>query len=172
MTPRAKELAVTILRMIANGSLGGGIVGTFAKLDDIIEEVGDKQDAKSVINNFLLPMKYIRKINDKFKEAHNHELDYVAYRITELGKTYLESKNAATIHQNNFGNVYGSNISIDSKYVSQIIKEQSDETKQLLTDLLVASEKKDKTVILRTLGYIGDKSLDLLIAIIAGGVKL
>ena len=33
-------------------------------------------------------------------------------------------------------------------------------------------KKKDKDTIIKTLGYIGDKSLDLLIAIIAGGMKL
>lgn len=172
MTPRAEELAITILRMVASGNKGTDTTGLFAKLDDILEEVGDKQDTRNVIDHFLLPLKYIRKINDKFKEINGHKLDYVAYQITQLGRTYLESKNAAIINQNNFGNVYGSNISIDSKYVSQIIKEQDDETKQLLEDLLVAAEKKDKSVILKTLGYIGNKSLDLLIAIIAGGVKL
>lgn len=172
MTPRAQELAITILRMIADGGLGGGAEGTFAKLNDIIEEIGDEEDVESIIDGFLLPMKYIRKINDKFKQVHDHELDYTAYQITESGKTHLSKKGATTIHQNNFGDVYGSNISVDSKYVSQIINSQDDKTKRLLQSLLVATEKKDKSAIIKTLGYIGDKSLDLLIAIIAGGVKL
>lgn len=95
MTPRAKELAITILRMIAEGNLGGGDVGTFAKLDDIIEEIGSKEDVESVINNFLLPMRYIVKVNTKFKKIHGYELEYVAYQIKELGKTYLRNQGKA-----------------------------------------------------------------------------
>ncbi|MES2971406.1 MAG: hypothetical protein V4702_03735 [Patescibacteria group bacterium] len=174
MTPRAKELAATILQIIADGNLGTDATGHFAKLDDIINEIGDKQDTLSVLNSFLLPMKYIRKINDRFEEIHKNKLEYKAYQITALGKNYLSQQSAMHIdaRQNHFGNIYGSNISISSQYVSQIIDKQEDETKELLRQLLEVTEKKDKSAILKTLGYIGDKSLDLLIAIIAGGVKL
>lgn len=174
MTPRAKELAATILQIIADGNLGTDAIGHFVKLDDIIEEIGDKQDTLNVINHFLLPSKYIRKINDKFEEVHKNKLDYKAYQITALGKTYLSRQTSINVdaRQNHFGDIYGSNVSIDSQYVSQIINKQDEETKELLKSLLEATEKKDKSSILKTLGYIGDKSLDLLIAIIAGGVKL
>lgn len=90
---RRDELAITILRIIADGDLGTDQTGYFSRLEDIIEEIDNKQDTKSIINNFLLPKKYIRKINDKFKEVHNHELEYVAYQITQLGRTYLNSAN-------------------------------------------------------------------------------
>ena len=103
MTPRAKELATTILRMIAEGNLGGDDVGTFAKLDDIIDEIGNKQDVKSIINNFLIPMGYAVKVNAKFKKVHGYDLEYTAYQIKELGKTYLkdQGKEPAYIQQAN-----------------------------------------------------------------------
>jgi uncharacterized protein (TIGR02391 family) len=99
MTPRAKELAITILRIIEEGNLGGGDVGTFAKLDDIIEEIGDKHDVRSVINDFLIPMGYVIKVNEKFKKAHGHELEYTAYQIKELGRTYLNNHHSSLDHQ-------------------------------------------------------------------------
>jgi DNA-binding PadR family transcriptional regulator len=161
--------------MVAEGKLGSDQSGTFAKLDDIIEEFGDKHTVKSIID-YLEASNYIRKINDKFEKLHNNKLDYKAYQVTEHGRTRLAKNQGIAqpinYHQNNFGDVYGSNISIDSQYVSQIIEKQDDETKELLKELLEATEKKDKPAILKVLGYIADKSLDLLIAIIAGGVRL
>lgn len=175
MSLQNDDRTIAILRMVAEGKLGSDLSGTFAKLDDIIEEFGDKHTVKQFVR-YLEGMRYIRLINDKFEELHNNILDYKAYQITKLGETYLLKHQgiaqSVSYHQNNFGDISGSNISIDSQYVSQIIDKQDDETKELLTQLLEATEKKDKPAILKALGYIGDKSLDLLVAIIAGGVKL
>jgi hypothetical protein len=87
----------------------------------------------------------------------------------EFGKIFSISIDA---RQNHFSNISGSNIAIDTKYVSQIINDADDETSLLLNDLLKALEKSDKNKIIKILGYIGDKSMDLLVAIVAGGVKL
>lgn len=175
MSIQNDERTITILRMVAEGNLGTNRTGLFAKLDTIIEEFGDKHTVKQIIQ-YLLDKGYVKIINEKFEKIHGNQLDYKAYQITEQGKTHLSKSQTPSqpinYHQNNFGNIYGSNISIDSQYVSQIIDNQDDETKQLLKELLEATEKKDKPAILKALGYIADKSLDLLVAIIAGGAKL
>ena len=168
------DRTITILRIVADGKLGSDRTGTFAKFDDIAIEIGNKHEAKSIIN-YLLDKGYIRKINDKFEEINNSKLDYKEYQITEKGKTKLNKNtgiHSINLNQNNFGDVNGANISINSQYVSQVIEKQDQETKEYLHQLLIATDKKDKSAILKTLGYIGDKSVDLLIAIIAGGVKL
>lgn len=175
MSLQNDDRTITILRMVAEGKLGSDRVGLFARLDDIVEEFGDKNVVKQFIE-YLQAMGYIRPINDKFEKLHNNKLDYKAYQITEQGKTLLSKHQGVaqnvSFHQNTFGNITGSNIAINSQYVSQIIDDQDEETKSMLEDLLRATEQKDKPLILKTLGYIGDKSLDLLVAIIAGGVKL
>lgn len=107
-------------------------------------------------------------------------LNYIAVAITAWGIDLVEDPNEfgrlfsinIDARQNNFGDITGSNINIDSKYVSQIISEQDDKTQELLVSLNRSIKEKDKNAIIKTLGYIGDKSLDLLIAIIAGGMKL
>lgn len=174
MDLRNDDRTITILRMVAEGNLGSDQSGTFAKLDDIIEEFGDKHIVKQFIR-YLDDMGYIRQINDKFEKLHNNKLEYKAYQITKLGETFLSRHRglaqSVSYHQNNFGDVSGSNVSINSQHVSQIIDRLEDETKILLQQLVEAAEKKDKSAILKALGYIGDKSLDLLVAIIAGGVK-
>jgi hypothetical protein len=165
----------TILRMISQGSLGSEKTGTFAKIDDIIEEFGDKQTVKSFVD-YIVGMGYARIINSKFEKITGNKLDYKGYQITEHGRTFLNDKQASSqsvsYHQNTFGDVHGSNISIDGKYVSQLVNNEDSEMKELLEQLFEATEKKDKITIMKTMGYIGDKSLDLLVAIVAGGIKL
>ena len=105
-------------------------------------------------------------------------LNFSAVAITAWGVDLVEDPEefgkifSINLHQNNFGDISGSNISINSPYVSQVISQQDAETKKLLEDLLEATKKKDRPAILKALGHIGDKSLDLLVAIIAGGAKL
>jgi hypothetical protein len=117
-------------------------------------------------------------VNIKGKFMGKQYLNFSAVAITAWGVDLVEDPEefgrvfSINLHQNNFGDITGSNISINSQYVSQLIQKQDDTTQKLLEDLIRAADNKDKSTILKTLGYIGDKSLDLLIAIIAGGVKL
>jgi hypothetical protein len=176
MSIQNDERTITILRIISQADLGGEHpIGMFASQDKICDEMGEKHTTKDIIR-YLEDMRYIRSVNKQYEEKYGRELGYKAYQITEHGKTHLVKHQGASpsfsYHQNNFGDITSSNISIDSQYVSQIIEEQDDETKELLLKLLEVTEKKDKSAILKTLGYIGDKSLDLLIAIIAGGARL
>lgn len=99
MSLQNDERTITILRIISEGKLGSEKTGLFAKLDDVIEEMGDKQATKQIIDGFLLPKKYIRIINDKFKSVTGNELDYKAYQITQLGKTFLSSKGISSAIQ-------------------------------------------------------------------------
>ena len=151
--------------------------------DDIGAAVQDIKDALPAIEDKVLHQeisylegKYLAETTGHFMgQAY---LNYYAVRITATGVDLVEDPEAfgklfsINVHQNNFGDISGSNISVNSQYVSQIIDQQDSEVKALLEQLLEATKKKDKSAILKTLSYIGDKSLDLLIAIIAGGVKL
>lgn len=92
MSLQNDERTITILRIISEGKLGTNKTGLFARIDDIVEEMGDKHATKQIIDGFLLPKKYIRKINDKFKSVTGNELDYKAYQITQLGITFLSGK--------------------------------------------------------------------------------
>lgn len=116
MTSTGDELTTTILRMIANGNLGTNKTGLFAKLDDIIEEVGDEVNIKNIITSFLLPKSYIRKINDKFKSVHGYELEYIAYQITELGKTYLSNQSHDATPQSNLGYMVSLSVNNNQNY--------------------------------------------------------
>ena len=68
-----------------------------------------------------------------------------------------------------------STLAINSPYSTQNVHiEHSDafdeETLKLLEDLRDALNKKDKVTVTKILGFIADKSFDLLIAIVAGKV--
>lgn len=166
------ERLITILRLIKDGNLGTDRTGTFAKSTDLIDEMGDEAVVNEILP-ILINKNYIRKINDKFESIHNHALEYDAYQITAMGTNYLSTIGPQSL---SIGSISGSNVAINSAGVNQILDKQTDKDMQVITELLQdladASNRKDKLTILKTLGYIGDKYLDLLIAIIAGGVKL
>jgi hypothetical protein len=82
----------------------------------------------------------------------------------------LLARSPGTATSYSFGDISGSNIAIGNN-INQIAKKEDAETQKLLQELKVALESRDKNKVLNVLGYLGDKSLDLLIAIIAGGVR-
>ena len=71
-------------------------------------------------------------------------LNFSAVAITAWGIDLVEDPEefgkifSINLHQNNFGDINGSNISINSQYVSQVISNQDAETKKLL-DILETS---------------------------------
>lgn len=145
------------------------------QLESILKNVDEKTLHQEVI--YLEQKNFV---TTKGRFMGKPYLNYSAVAITAWGIDLVEDPNEfgrlfsinIDAHQNNFGDITGSNINIDSKYVSQIISEQDDKTQELLVSLNRSIKEKDKNAIIKTLGYIGDKSLDLLIAIIAGGMKL
>ena len=169
MSYKNDERLITVLKLISNANLGSDQTGLFAKYDDLVDEMDSDAAAVDEIIGVLLTKKYIRSANEKYKSVHKYDLEYQAYQITALGSNYLAS--FGTSPSITLNNIDRSNIAIDSQYVSQVINDQDDETRELLGNLVESTQLKDKSAILKTLGYIGDKSLDLLIAIVAGGVK-
>lgn len=117
---------------------------------------------------------YIR-IPDKVMGQEFLNFTFVA--ITAGGVDLIEDPDAFNklfavhVHQHNFGDVANSNVSINSQHVSQMVQVADDETKALLKSLEQALEKKDQKGILKSLKYLGDKSVDLLIAIVAAGLR-
>ena len=109
MTPRAHELAATILQMCQSSlykTLDHGL-----KLEDIVDEIGNnnKSDVKSVIDGFLIPSSYIKKVSDA-----------PGYIITPMGRNYLQKQdlqptfnvgNNVNIAYNSPGAVQNINIS-------------------------------------------------------------
>lgn len=75
-----------------------------------------------------------------------------------------ESGRAATVY-----NLQNSNLAINSPNSQQQLKIENmdDESRQLILALLEAVEKKDKPAIMKALSYIADKSVDLLVSVIA-----
>lgn len=119
-------------------------------------------------------------VNIKGKFMGKAYLNYMAIAISAWGIDLVEDPEEfgrlfsvkIDASHNSFSNISNSAITLNSEYVSQVVKGENDDTKKLLEQLIEAADQKDKSAVLKTLGYIGDKSLDLLIAIVAGGVKL
>lgn len=152
MTPRAEEIANTILYMCENSKLR-----TMAGLhiDNIVDEVGDEDDVESVIDNFLIPMKYIME--------NAHAEGY--YTITELGKNYLrQNTNSSNMSFGNNTNIaYNSpnaqqSINIDISIYPQDVQDKIQELQDAVRD-------NDKLKFTTALGYILDKGVDIAIAI-------
>jgi hypothetical protein len=159
MTPRAIELATTILQMCSERPLKTLDKGQHIYLQDIIAELGEKNkhDISSVIKGFLLPMSYIRVIDDS-----------PAYSITQLGKTYLNSQHGSssfTIGDNvNFAyNSPGAQQSIS-------INDLDEDIRVKINELDEAIQKNDKATFKKTLAYIADKSVDVAIALVTGSL--
>lgn len=161
------DRSITVLRMVANGQLGTDKTGLFAKFDNIAEEIGNKIDTKDIIN-FLLSKNFIRKINDKFQKIHNHELEYMAYQITELGKTFLNKHHAVQ----SFSMGDNVNFAYNSPGASQSINigDLDDDLKAKVEELYAAIKSNDKTTFKKTLAYIADKSVDVAIALVTGAL--
>lgn len=95
------------------------------------------------------------------------------YELAPLGKSYLAK---TTTNYTSFSNITGSNISNASHNISQsnYIKNEmiDEETQELLTELKDAIVQQDKSRIVKTLEYIGDKSVDVLIGVLTGKLQL
>ena len=145
------------------------------QLESILKNVDEK-----TLHQEITYLEQKNLVTNKGRFMGKPYLNYSAVAITAWGIDLVEDSDEfgrlfsinIDARQNNFGNITGSNINIDSRYVSQIINEQDDKAQELLKNLNESIKNKDKDTIIKTLGYIGDKSLDLLIAIIAGGMKL
>jgi hypothetical protein len=115
----------------------------------------------------LIRSEYLEEINENLSNGSN----WNGYRLTPLGRSLLARSSGNSINYSVTGNA---NIAHNSPGAEQSINinELDDDLKHKIRELQEATKKKDKSAILKTLGYIGDKSEDLLVAIIAGQLKL
>lgn len=152
MTPRAKEIANTILHMCDTSTYK-----TLAGLciDSIVDEVGSKTDVKSVIRGYLVPMNYIKE--------NTQTRGY--YYITELGKNHIRGSTGKT--DMSFGDntnfAYNSpnaqqNINIDISIYNQDVQDK-------IGELQDAASNNDKTKFKSAMVYILDKGVDIVIAV-------
>lgn len=95
--------------------------------------------------------------------------------ISAKGRDYVEGVVSSPTVQtivNNFTNVSNSNISINSQKIQQIIRDNnvSEEVTAKLEELIEAVKSKNKSKILSLLGFIADKSVDVLTSILVSGI--
>jgi hypothetical protein len=107
-----------------------------------------------------------------------NQRNLLGLKITSYGIDLVEDPEefnklfSIKIHANSFGNINNSNLSIDSSNIQQIINNEADEDLKLrLKELEYALKERNKSKIIKILSYIGDKSVDLLISVVAGSIK-
>jgi hypothetical protein len=160
----------TVLRMISEANLGTDATGHFRKHDDIAAELGETNDSLQPTIDKLLDQKLIRIVNDKFEQKHGHALEYMAYQITELGKSHLHQSNnpSSTV----YSGIYGSNIAHNSSNVTQTIsiKTVAPDVQEKIKEFDAAVKKKDGSAMKQAFGYIADKAVDVAIALATGAL--
>lgn len=152
MTPRATEIASVILHMCDSGryrTQAGLYVG------NIVDEVGDADDVESVIDDFLVPMNYIKEN----KQTKGY------YSITELGKNHIRRSSGAS--GMSFGN--NTNLAINSPNAQQSVNIDvsiyNQEVQDKISQLQEAVRDGDKSKFKSAIGYILDKGVDIAIVL-------
>lgn len=158
----------TVLREIAHEPLRTDIFGEFQSVARLRARFNSNQQEK--LSQALIELLRNELIEEIFEPDSQGNNQLRGYKLTPIGRNLLAKSGGGTSSYN-FGDISGSNIAIGEN-INQLLQQEDKETQQLLIKLEEALRDKDKTEVLKTLGYIGDKSLDLLIAIIAGGIKL
>ena len=171
-------LYLSILEFISSSKSG------FKKEENIFEAFVGVCFNKSAIKSLLRALEqlqYIEKSDEDPQRIQLLDSDFndvspeqkiKGYKITGIGKTYLRKQ--GYVKQTIYSNINNSNIANESPYAKQSIKisEQDEETQELLREYLAALESKDSTKIKKYTGYLLDKSVDLGVAVLAGGVIL
>lgn len=163
------EYEEAILRLIQSRSL---------TIDDIIEEFSGILRSNQVKNvvRALKQRGYIKierhlavgiySLDSNVNDA-NYDDDYI---LTPLGKNYLAN---TTANFTSFSNISNSNIAHLSPQVSQNINisELPLDIRQKIEELNSAVQQKNKSAIKKAFSYIADKSVDVAIAILIGGMN-
>ncbi len=160
----------TVLRMISEPNLGTEATGLFRKHEDIATELGETNETLQPIIDKLIDEKLIRVINDRFEQVTGNALEYIAYQITELGKSQLlqNSQSTPTV----YSGIYGSNIAHNSANVTQTVSINSltPEIQKKVKEFDIAVKQKDGAAMKKTFGYIADKAVDVAIALGTGAL--
>lgn len=103
-------------------------------------------------------------------------LYFKGVKITSSGIDLVENpednQGLFSINISSFGNVTNSNLSIGSQHINQslTIDKTDKELVNKIEELKEALEEKDQSKAIKALNYIGDKSVDLFISILASGL--
>lgn len=171
-------LYVSILEFMSESKSG------FKKDEDIFKEfIGtrlNKTDIKSLLRA-LEQMQFVEK-SDKdpqriqfFDDDFNEVLPakkITGYKITRWGKSHIGKQ--TVVNQITYSGISNSAIAHNSPHAVQSVRvgEQDEETQILLKEYIKSLESKDSKRIKKAIGYILDKSIDLGIAVLVGGVIL
>ncbi|HRN70548.1 MAG TPA: hypothetical protein PLS49_05170 [Candidatus Woesebacteria bacterium] len=162
------EFEESILRYIQDRS---------STIGNIIEEFSSiKRNAESIVHavNILENEKEYIKQKDRIIGAFGpHENDLIReiniYSITPLGKNYLAN---TTANFTSFSNINNSNVAHNSSNVTQSINisKQPQDIQEKIKEIELAIIKKDASGIKKAFSYIADKSVDVAIALLTGGL--
>jgi len=158
----------TVLREIAHEPLRVDAYGEYQTKARLRSRFNTDQHKKlDTAAAELIRCEYLEEINEHLSNGSH----WSGYRLTPIGRSLLARSSGSSINYSVNGNA---NIAHNSPGATQSIdiNKLDDDLKQKISELKEATKKKDKSAILKTLGYIGDKSVDLLVAITAGNVKL
>lgn len=146
-----------------------------SEIDTDFSEILDADDIDDILDQ-LIARKYIKIKNfvpfaydfgDGLKQATAIDI----YELTPIGKNFLANK---TANFTSFNNISHSNITHQSSQINQILQINNlpEDVQQMLKELQFAVEKRDKNGIKKALSYLADKSVDVVIALITGGLNL
>jgi len=172
---KSKEIRKIILETLYNHRQDD-----LLRIDDFSEELKKKNleiDERTLHGE----IKYLKEkiLVDTMGDFCGKEyLHFSGLKITAYGIDLVEDPEefgklfSINISSNSFGDINNSNISVNSNNIQQLIKnETNDELKSKLKELEKAINEKDKSRIIKTLQYIGDKSVDVLIALLINKVS-
>jgi hypothetical protein len=170
---KSKEIRKEILETLYNHRQDGLI--PIGKFQDELKARSLNIDDRALHGEIIyLKEKWLLELGAEF--CGKEYLNFAFLKITSQGIDLVEDPEefgklfSIKINNNSFRDVSNSNVNIDSNNVQQIINNETDpDLKLKLEELQGALNEGDKSKIMSILGYIGDKSVDVLIAILTSG---
>jgi len=166
---RLSEYEEAVLRLVQSQS------PTIERIVDEFDGVFTKSEVKDLVRA-LKDRKYIKievhlaagvySLGSSVDDAV-YDNDYV---LTPLGKNYLAN---ATSNFTSFSNITNSNIAHQSTNVKQKINlsELPDDIRDKVLEIDSAVKRKDSNALSKAFTYIADKSVDVAIALLVGGIN-
>jgi len=148
---RLQQISTAILTLCLNNKRLSGV-----HRDNLIGNFSNKREAKEVLDRYLVKMDYVRPSDDN-----------QFYKITALGRAYLSQSSTGSV---SYSHISNSNIAHQSPNSSQPItlNELPDDIQKMIADFDDATHKNDGKEMMKALGYIADKSVDVAISLITG----
>lgn len=159
------ELTASVLEDIGKADRGSDQIGFFRAYSDTQKEFqGFESNLQDAIE-LLIENDYIRKVEPVKDPSGEYSIEYLAYRLTPMGRRYLITSSAGYTSISGLNN---SNLSLNSPGSRQKLKigQIDKETKELLEQLKLALEKGDKKNGKKIINLLADKSFDVISSII------